>query len=519
VYRIGNSVEFDYSAVLVTREMRRRGHKVLLINNNPETVSTDYDECDRLYFEELSLETILDILHKERITGVILSVGGQIAQNMALGLKSHNVKIFGTDASDIDRAEDRNKFSQLCDDLKIDQPVWASLNTTDDAHAFCKKVGFPVLVRPSYVLSGSAMAVIWSDLDVERYLTSAAKVSGKHPVVISKYHTKAMEFDVDVVAHNGNVICYAVCEHIENAGVHSGDATMFLPPQKVKRDTVDALILQAKKIASALKVTGPMNVQFLLTADNAIKVIEANVRSSRSIPFVSKVTRISFPEMMVTAFLTPLTTAVTPLQQDLMSQSFVGCKASMFSFIRLACADPILGVEMASTGEVGVFGKDKHDVLFKALAAQNFKIPKSGNVLVSVDTEDERQELAPFIKLLSAKLNVLATKATAAVLKSHGVESTLVHLPNETGAEPNIRTMLTDKKIGLVIQIRDKANDFMLRRMKQSEAPQDYWIRRLSVDFAASVITEIEIAKLFCEAFSKYTAETVEIEPHSHYKK
>jgi carbamoyl-phosphate synthase len=517
VYRIGNSVEFDYSGVLVTRELRKRGYKVLLINYNPETVSTDYDECDRLYFDEVSPETVLDVVAKEKPLGVIISVGGQIAQNMALELEKHGAPIWGTCADRIDAAEDRNRFSALCDEIKVDQPRWAALTSVAEAHRFCKEIGFPVLVRPSYVLSGSAMSVIWRDDDVEKYLASASRVSGKHPVVISKYFTGATEYDVDVVAYRGAVLCYSVCEHVENAGVHSGDATMFLPPQDTDAATIAVLREQTAKLALALDVTGPLNVQFLRTADGSIKVIEANLRSSRSIPFVSKVLGISFPRVMVDAFLgTAAAPPVAVAQGDIMKLGYIGCKASVFSFVRLAKADPILGVEMSSTGEVGVFGRTKHEAFLKALIAARFVYP-STSVLLAIDSQEMAIAFLPYAHKLSQRLILYATPQTATVLRGNGCPCTVLHLPENHHVEPTVYSYLRQKKISLVIQLRDKTRDFALRRQTEATAGQDYFVRRFAIDFNTPLITDERLAELLVDAISLYGKGDLEIEPYASY--
>jgi carbamoyl-phosphate synthase len=516
VYRIGNSVEFDYSGVLVTRELRKRGYKVLLINYNPETVSTDYDECDRLYFDEICPETVLDIAKKENPTGVIISVGGQIAQNMALELKRNNIPILGTTADMIDTAEDRNKFSSMCDRIGVDQPEWASLTSLDAAYEFSDRIGFPVLVRPSYVLSGSAMSVIWQRSDMQTYLASASKVSGKHPVVISKYFQNADEYDVDIVAHEGEVLCYAICEHIENAGVHSGDATMFLPPQRASAEAQVELLNQTKKIAKALHVSGPLNVQFLRTTEGITKVIEANVRSSRSIPFVSKVLGISFPAMMVEAFIAKKGSPPKPLQQDLSTLKYVACKASQFSFVRLSKADPILGVEMASTGEVGVFGHNKYEVFLKALIAAKFEYPKE-SVLLSIDTPEQTMAFLPYVRQLAQKLVIYATPFTGAILRGNGCPCTVLQSPENVHAEPNVLTYLKQRKISVVIQLRDKTKDFMLRRQTDETASQDYHIRRLAVDYNTPVLTEDRLAELLAEAVNKVPAGSLEITAYQEY--
>nr|AGT02440.1 carbamoylphosphate synthase (glutaminehydrolysing) [Strigomonas culicis] len=514
VYRIGNSVEFDYGGVLVAKELRRLGNKVIMINYNPETVSTDYDECDRLYFDEVSEETVLDILTKERCRGVVISLGGQIVQNMALRLKDAGLPILGTDPSNIDMAEDRNKFSKMCDDLDVPQPEWVSATSLEQVLKFCDKVGYPTLVRPSYVLSGSAMAVISSPDDVKKYLQEASLVSGEHPVVVSKYFENAMEYDVDIVAHHGRVLCYAICEHVENAGVHSGDATMFLPPQNTDKDTMKRIYESVTRIAERLDVVGPMNVQFLLTAQGQLRVIEANVRSSRSVPFVSKTLGISFPAVMVSAFLARKDQNLVPIKRAKMTH--IGCKASMFSFNRLAGADPILGVEMASTGEIGVFGRNKNEVFLKAMICQNFRIPKVG---LFISSESLSEEMCPYLSRLARRLKVYTCARTAAVLSEYGIPHTVLTVPGEVPAGTDSEYELevaAKKKFDLVIQIRDKKKDFLLRRCTRETAPSDYWIRRLAVDFNIPLLTEPNIVKMFCEAVDIPEA-SIEIEPFRSY--
>ena len=520
VYRIGNSVEFDYGGVLVARELRRLGNKVILINYNPETVSTDYDECDRLYFDEVSEETVMDILTKERVRGVVISLGGQIVQNMALNLKKAGLPILGTDPLNIDMAEDRNKFSKMCDDLGVPQPEWISATSVEQVHQFCDSVGYPALVRPSYVLSGSAMAVISNKEDVIRYLKEASLVSGEHPVVVSKYYENAMEYDVDIVAHHGRVLCYAICEHVENAGVHSGDATMLLPPQNTDKDTMKRIYDSVTCIAEKLDVVGPMNVQFLLTAEGQLRVIEANVRSSRSVPFVSKTLGISFPAMMVSAFLARKDQNLVPIKRAKMTH--IGCKASMFSFNRLAGADPILGVEMASTGEIGVFGRDKHEVFLKAMLCQNFKIPQKG-VFFSSDVDSQTEMLCPYLQhLIQHKLKIYCSTQSAAVLSEYGIPCEVLkqrfELTDLKGDElsPYEEEVAKKEKFDLVIQIRDKKKDFVLRRCTRATASPDYWVRRLAVDYSIPLLTEPNIVKLFCECMDLSPA-AIEIEPFRHY--
>lgn len=513
VYRIGNSVEFDYGGVLVARELRRLGKKVILINYNPETVSTDYDECDRLYFEEISEEIVLEILLKERIRGVIISLGGQIVQNMALKLKKHGLPILGTDPVNIDKAEDRNKFSQMCDRIGVPQPEWIMSTSVEQVHAFCNRVGFPTLVRPSYVLSGSAMAVIANSTDIDRYLREASFVSGEHPVVVSKYYEGAMEYDVDIVAHRGRVLCYAICEHLENAGVHSGDATMFLPPPQTDNKTMKRIYDAATRIAEELDVIGPMNVQFLLTKDKQLRVIEANIRSSRSVPFVSKTLGISFPAVMVSAFLSQNESDLVPIKRAKMTH--IGCKASVFSFNRLAGADPILGVEMLSTGEIGVFGRDKHEVFLKAMLCQNFRYPKLG-VFISCDIDSMAEELSPCFARVAQRLPIFTSVQTARVLESYGIPHTVLTQRHEDSNPTYDMEIIAKKKFDLVIQLRDMQKDFLLRRCTCETAPPDYWVRRLAVDYNYSLLTDPNVVRMFCETMNLFERD-IAIEPFRHY--
>ncbi|KAH9584196.1 Carbamoyl-phosphate synthetase [Trypanosoma melophagium] len=513
VYRIGNSVEFDYGGVLVARELRRLGNKVILINYNPETVSTDYDECDRLYFEEVAEESVLDILLRERIRGVVISLGGQIVQNMALRLKQHGLPILGTDPVNVDKAEDRNKFSKMCDDLGVPQPEWILSTSVEQVHDFCKRVGFPTLVRPSYVLSGSAMAVIGSAADIDRYLTEASLVSGEHPVVVSKYYEGAMEYDVDIVAHHGRVLCYAICEHVENAGVHSGDATMFLPPQYTDKETMKRIYDAATRIAEELDVVGPMNVQFLLTKDKQLRVIEANIRSSRSVPFVSKTLGISFPAVMVSTFLSQGESDLVPIKRAKMTH--IGCKASMFSFNRLAGADPILGVEMASTGEIGVFGRERNEVFLKALLSQNFRYPQRG-VFISCDVDSMAEELCPYFARIAHRFPLFTSTQTSRVLAEYDIKHTVLTQRYEDDNPTYDAAVATKELFDLVIQLRDKSSDFVLRRCTRENAPPDYWIRRLAVDYNISLLTEPNVVKMFCETLD-ISVNDIDIEPYRSY--
>jgi len=520
VYRIGSSVEFDYSAVCVARALRDKlGKRVAVLNYNPETVSTDYDESDRLYFDEISVERVMDLVDKERVEGVIISVGGQIAQNIALQLKRCGAPIMGTCPEDIDIAEDRSRFSKLCDSIGVVQPAWRSLTTMDDAMRFCKEVEFPVLVRPSYVLSGAGFSVIWNPEDVQKFLQVAAKVSDKYPVVISKFHQFSLEYDVDIVAHNGQVLVYAISEHIEFAGVHSGDATMILPPVDTDIASQERLIEATSKIAFALKVTGPMNVQFLRTPDGSLKVIEANVRASRSVPFVSKVLGINFPEIMARSFVSEV--QLKPVSKDLYKIQHYGVKAAMFSWIRLDRADPILGVEMSSTGEVGVFGRVKEEVFLKALMCTTFKIPRKG-ICFSIDGQENNEAYFPSIKLLAekTKLALFALPETYAFLqgKLPADRVQLVYSPKNAIFAPNYSQVVLTDQFNLVIQLRIKTNDFLLRRCTYKTASEDYTIRRMAIDYGKSLLTELRVATWFARCFTEISTDKLEIEPYSSYR-
>lgn len=417
VYRIGSSVEFDWCAVRCIRTLRERGYKTIMVNYNPETVSTDYDEADRLYFETITLETVLDIYELERSAGAIVSVGGQTPNNIALPLMRQNVQIFGTSPAMIDTAENRYKFSRMLDRIGVDQPQWKELTDMKEAHEFCNRVDFPVLVRPSYVLSGAAMNVVYSADDLNSYLTQAADVSQDHPVVITKYIEEAKEIEMDAVARNGKLIMHYISEHVENAGVHSGDATLVHPPQDLDPETIRRITVATSKIADALNVTGPMNIQFM-AKDNEIKVIECNLRAARSYPFVSKVTGVDAIQMATDAMLgLPL----SPYPAVKIPTNYVGVKVPQFSFSRLLGADPILGVEMASTGEVACFGKDRYDAYLKALLSSGITLP-TRNVLLSIGSFKEKMELLPSIqKLHRLGYSLFATAGTADFIQEHGV--------------------------------------------------------------------------------------------------
>jgi carbamoyl-phosphate synthase/aspartate carbamoyltransferase len=417
VYRIGSSVEFDWCAVRAIRTLRQQGLPTVMVNYNPETVSTDYDEADRLYFENISLETILDIYDVERSRGVILSMGGQTPNNIALPLHRQHVKIYGTSPEMIDTAENRYKFSRLLDEIGVDQPLWKELTSFEEALAFCEKVGYPVLVRPSYVLSGAAMNVVLTGDDFSTYLTQATAVSREHPVVISKYIEQAKEIEMDAVAKDGKLVMHYISEHVENAGVHSGDATLIHPPQDLDPKTVRQIEDATAKIGNALNVTGPFNIQFI-AKNNEIKVIECNLRAARSFPFVSKVTGIDAIEMATKVMLDIPVEPYPPLD---LPADYVGIKVPQFSFSRLSGADPVLGVEMASTGEVACFGRNKYEAYLKALISTGIDPPKK-NILFSVGSYREKLEILPSVqKLHGAGFNIFATSGTADFLTEHNI--------------------------------------------------------------------------------------------------
>ena len=417
VYRIGSSVEFDWCAVRAIRTLRDQGLKTIMVNYNPETVSTDYDEADRLYFENISLETILDIYDTERAKGVILSMGGQTPNNISLPLYRQNINIYGTSPEMIDTAENRYKFSRLLDKIGVDQPLWKELTSFEEAQTFCNKVGYPVLVRPSYVLSGAAMNVVSSADDLHNYLTQASAVSRDHPVVITKYIEEAKEIEMDAVAKDGQMVMHYISEHVENAGVHSGDATLILPPQDLDPETVRRIEDATAKIGNALNVTGPYNIQFI-AKNNEIKVIECNLRAARSFPFVSKVTGVDAIEMATKVM---LGIPVDPYPELNLPVDYVGVKAPQFSFSRLSGADPVLGVEMASTGEVACFGRDKYEAYLKATISTGIVLPEK-NILLSIGSFKEKMEMLPSVqKLLAAGYNLFATSGTADFFTEHNV--------------------------------------------------------------------------------------------------
>ncbi|MCK4859499.1 MAG: carbamoyl-phosphate synthase large subunit, partial [Candidatus Omnitrophica bacterium] len=468
-YRIGSSVEFDWCCVNAVLTLKDLNYKTIMVNYNPETVSTDYDICDRLYFEEMSFERVLDIYEKEMPFGVIISMGGQIPNNLAMRLHKQRIKVLGTSPPNIDNAEDRHKFSKLCDNLGIDQPEWIETTSIKDAERFAERVKYPVLIRPSYVLSGAAMSVAFNNKDLKKYLEKAAEVSKEHPVVISKFITNAKEIEIDAVAFDGAILIYAISEHVENAGVHSGDSTMVLPPQFTYIETIRKIKEIAKKIASALSITGPFNIQFIAKS-NEIKVIECNLRSSRSFPFVSKVTKYNFIDIAVKAMLGIKKDA----RYNTIDLDYVGVKAPQFSFSRLHGADPVLGVEMASTGEVACLGEDINEAFLKSLLAVGFVLPKK-NILLSTGPVKSKAYLLESIKKLEQMgYNLYATKRTHDFYKDNRVNTKVLYWPLEK-KEPNVLTYLLERKIDLVINIP--------KSFEEKEMENDYLIRRKAVDF------------------------------------
>ncbi|PVU85050.1 hypothetical protein BB560_007174 [Smittium megazygosporum] len=502
VYRIGSSVEFDWCAVRAVGTLRENGYKTIMINYNPETVSTDFDEVDRLYFSNLSLERVMDIYELERSSGVIISMGGQAPNNIALALHRLKVNVYGTTPDFIDNAENRYKFSRMLDQLGVDQPAWRELTQLEDAHQFCAEVGFPVLVRPSYVLSGAAMNVVFSPDDLRSYLDQATKVSREYPVVISKFIEDAKEIDVDAVACDGKMLVHFISEHVENAGVHSGDATLVLPPQDLDPITVEKIGKATAAIGKALRVTGPYNIQFI-AKDNMIKVIECNVRAARSFPFVSKVTGVDLVEIAVKAM---LNLPIPPIEIP-NSLGHVAVKIPQFSFGRLLGADPILGVEMASTGEVAAFGKDKYSAYIKALLATGFKLPEK-NILISIGSYKEKLEMLPSVqKLVSLGYEIFSTPGTADFFTEYKIP--VKFLDSRTSREEdNLHEYLSGNKIDLYINLPSK-NSF---RRPANFVSEGYKSRRKAIDKGIPLITNVKCAKIFIEALSRYNTDTWKIQ-------
>ena len=506
-YRIGSSVEFDWCGVQALQTIRKQGYRSVMINYNPETVSTDYDMCDRLYFDELTFERVLDIIDLENPHGVIVSTGGQIPNNLAMRLDGQNVNILGTSAKSIDNAEDRDKFSAMLDRIGVDQPEWSALTSMEDINKFIDKVGFPVLVRPSYVLSGAAMNVCSNQEELERFLTLAANVSKKHPVVVSQFIEHAKEVEMDAVARNGEIIVYAISEHIEYAGVHSGDATIQFPPQKLYVETMRRIKRISRQIARELNISGPFNIQFL-ARDNDIKVIECNLRASRSFPFVSKVLKINFIELATRVM---LGLDVEKPGKNLFDLDYVGIKASQFSFNRLQKADPVLGVDMASTGEVGCIGDDSSCAILKSMLSVGYRIPSADKGIL-LSTGDAKQKVAMLssARLLKSKgYHIYATAGTSRFLTENGVDNTLVYWPSEQG-QPQALDMLHKKEIDMVVNIP--------KNLTSGELTNGYKIRRASIDLNIPLLTNARLASAFISAFCTMTVDDLAIKSWSEYQ-
>jgi len=503
-YRIGNSVEFDWCCVNTVMMLRKLHYRTIIINCNPETVSTDYNECDRLYFEELNLETVLEIYEKEKPLGMILAMGGQVPNNLAMGLHRAGVRILGTSPESIDTAEDRHKFSELLDMLGIEQPQWKELVTPDVAKEFANSVGYPVLVRPSYVLSGAAMAVASNDVELVKYLNRATEVSQKHPVVISKFIESAKELEIDAVAMDGEIVAAAISEHVENAGVHSGDATLVLPPQRTYLETMRRVKRIAEIIASSLKINGPFNIQFI-AKDNDVKVIECNLRASRSFPFVSKVFKVNFIEKATKVIMGFPVQKVNGCIADV---EYVGVKAPQFSFTRVEAADPTLGVEMASTGEVACLGRDFEEAFLKALLAVGYHLAVQSVLLSAGRLEEKAAFLASARALKQLGVKLYATKGTADFLASASIESTTLHWPLEEKS-PNAVEYIVNRKIDLVINIP--------KNYQPEELTNDYTIRRGAVDFGVPLITNIQLAQRFVESMARKKLVDLEIKSWAEY--
>lgn len=503
-YRIGSSVEFDWCGVSALNTIRKSGYRSVMINYNPETVSTDYDTCDRLYFDELSFERVMDIIELEEPKGVIVSTGGQIPNNLAMRLHGQHVKILGTSPESIDRAEDRQKFSTMCDELGIDQPRWSELTSIEDIYHFVDKVGFPVLIRPSYVLSGAAMNVVSNKDELLHFLELAAEVSKDHPVVVSEFIEQAKEVEIDAVAQEGEVKAYAISEHVEFAGVHSGDATIVFPAQKLYVETIRRIKKIARSIAKELNISGPFNMQFL-AKDNDIKVIECNLRASRSFPFVSKVLKYNFIDMATRIMLGE---KVESLNKSVFDLDYVGVKASQFSFARLLKADPVLGVDMASTGEVGCIGENYYEAILKSMLSVGHRIPKK-NILISSGPTRSKVELLNSTRMLIEKgYNIYSTAGTAKFFKENGIDTQILYWPDED-KEPNIMEYLHDRRIDLVINIP--------KNHTKRELDNGYKIRRAAVDYNIPLITNARLASAFIYAICKVDPSEIAIKSWDEY--
>jgi carbamoyl-phosphate synthase large subunit len=503
-YRIGSSVEFDWCCVNTVSTLKKLGYKTIIINYNPETVSTDYDECDRLYFDELTLESILSIYEKEKAMGVIISMGGQIPNNLAVDLYRAGVNILGTSPESIDHAEDRYKFSELLDELNIAQPAWKELTSTDEGKRFAEEVGYPVLVRPSYVLSGEAMAVSLTERELERFLRKATSVSPDHPIVISKFMVNARELEIDAVASNGELVIYAISEHVENAGVHSGDATIVFPPQRTYLETIRRIKRITRDIAYRLKINGPFNIQFI-AKENEVRVIECNLRASRSFPFVSKVSKRNFIDI-ATRVIMGYRIEIT--ERSIHELDYVGVKAPQFSFTRLNGADPMLGVEMSSTGEVACFGDDFEEALIKSLISVGYKFPIKNVLLSTGPIEGKLSFLESGRMLKELGIKMYATKGTANFMNEREIDCEVLYWPLEN-MRPNVVDFITNGRIDLVINI---PKDF-----QEEEITNDYIIRRKAADYGVPLITDLQVAKRFIEAMAHKTLENLKIKCWNEY--
>lgn len=503
-YRIGSSVEFDWCGVQALNTIRREGYRSIMINYNPETVSTDYDMCDRLYFDELTFERVMDIIELEMPYGVIVSTGGQIPNNLAMRLDAENVNLLGTQARYIDNAEDREKFSEMLNRIGVDQPEWNALTSMDDIQQFISRVGFPVLVRPSYVLSGAAMNVCSNQEELERFLKLAANVSKKHPVVVSRFMQHAKEVEMDAVAKDGEIIAYAISEHIEFAGVHSGDATIQFPPQKLYVETARRIKKISKQIAKELHISGPFNIQFL-AKENDIKVIECNLRASRSFPFVSKVLKINLIELATRIM---LGLPVEKPAKSLFDLDYVGIKASQFSFNRLQKADPVLGVDMASTGEVGCLGEDSRTALIKSMLSVGHRIPKK-NILLSTGDGKQKAEMLAACQMLQAHgYTLYATGGTSRYLTENGIKNNLVYWPSEEG-HPQAIDMLHNHEIDMVVNVP--------KNLSSGELSNGYKIRRAAIDLNVPLITNARLASAFIYAFCTVKLDELDIKCWQEY--
>ena len=487
-YRIGSSVEFDWCGVQALNTIRKQGYRSIMINYNPETVSTDYDMCDRLYFDELTFERVMDIIDLESPHGVIVSTGGQIPNNLAMWLDAENVPILGTSARDIDNAEDRAKFSAMLTEHGINQPEWRALTSMNDINEFVDRVGFPVLVRPSYVLSGAAMNVCSNNEELERFLKLAANVSEDHPVVVSKFIEHAKEIEMDAVARNGEILAYAISEHIEFAGVHSGDATIQFPPQKIYVETVRRIKRVSRQIARALHINGPFNIQYM-ACENDILVIECNLRASRSFPFVSKVLKLNLI--------------------DLATKVMLGIKASQFSFNRLQKADPVLGVDMASTGEVGCLGDDTDQALIKSMLSVGYRVPKKTILLSTGGAKQKAEMLDAARTLVSNGYELFATGGTSQFLSENDIPNTRVYWPSEEGCQPQALDLLHGHQIDMVVNIP--------KNLTVHELTNGYKIRRAAIDLNVPLITNTRLASAFIHAFCTLNLDDIDIKSWAEY--